>query len=337
MKSRKVIIHGKEDVDIIEEELTSLADGEALIETELSLISAGTELSRVFALKKGASYPVYPGYCSVGRVLETGKNVRDVKPGDKVLFSAPHGSLHNFDPSRSDGGVLFRLDEKTPSEKAVYLEMCWIAMNGILPVDVKLMDKVAIFGAGTLGIILAQYYQLMGCETYILDPVRERCELAERNGVINTLSCPASQQVSELMQATEGEGVDIAVDATGLSKAIETAIEVTRKYGTVVLLGSPREEQIDNVSIPFYSIHSKMLNVVGALNRRYSFTEQPGTRISMKRTLKYMEKLINDGKLSLEGFISHRIDPDKDRLLEAYRGLMYKKNEYTGVIINWKK
>ena len=66
MLARKVVIYGKEDVRIVSEKIDpeKIGDNEILFETEISFISAGTELSRVFALKKGATYPVYPGYCS---------------------------------------------------------------------------------------------------------------------------------------------------------------------------------------------------------------------------------------------------------------------------------
>ncbi|TXT16286.1 MAG: Chlorophyll synthesis pathway protein BchC, partial [Erysipelotrichaceae bacterium] len=64
MKIRSVIIHGVKDVSIVEEELNleTMNPYMCLIENTVSFISPGTELSRVFGLKVGATYPVRPGY-----------------------------------------------------------------------------------------------------------------------------------------------------------------------------------------------------------------------------------------------------------------------------------
>ncbi len=334
MKSRRVIIYDKEDVRVEQQELEPLPQDCVRIETEYSLISAGTELSRVFKLKEGATYPVYPGYSAVGRITES--NIKGFSPGDRVLFSGTHSSHHNFNPANSDGSILFKLKEETDPEKATYISMGWIAMNAILPVDVKLGDTVAIFGLGTLGTFAALYYQLMGTRVICFEPNENRAATAAKAGVREIVTCDPREQVSEFFRLVPGDGADIAVDAAGISACIETAIQVTGKYGQVVLLGSPRQPLQDNVSVPFYSIHSKDLKVIGALNRLYEFDMTPGSRRYKKRYLELIENLINEGKLPVELFISHEVSPDAAELLEAYRGLMYRQEEYTGVVIKWK-
>lgn len=333
MLSKRVVIREKEDIAIEEAELSELQIGECRIQTAYSLISAGTELSRVFRLKEGAKYPVYPGYCSTGTVLQSA--IEGFEAGDHVLFSGPHASMHNFDPHKSDGSILYRLDPRTDMKKASYMVMCWIALNGILPADVKIGDTVAVFGLGTLGIITALYYQMAGCRVIGLEPSVTRAQLAEKAGVREVICCPADQQTDRLNALALKDGTDISVDATGISVCIEKAIQITGANGQVILLGSPRQPYQTNASLSFYAAHAKMLKIIGALNRRYSFEAQPGSRISMKRYLNYIEGLINDGKLPVELFISHQIQPQADQLLEAYRGLMYDKDSYTGVIIRW--
>lgn len=339
MLARKVVIYGKEDVRIVSEKIDpeKIGDNEILFETEISFISAGTELSRVFALKKGATYPVYPGYCSVGRVLKTGRNVSNLKEGDRIVCSAPHASLSMFDPAKSDGGVVFKISDETSSKEAVFMTMERIALNAILPVDVKFNDKVIVMGLGTLGIITALYYQMMGCEVTAFETFGNRARLAERMGVRKVISCPLDEQVRTYLSSIDTDGADIAVDCSGYSGCILNAIEMTGKYGQVVLLGSPREEYDANVSVPFYTIHSKMLTVIGALNRRFNNAPVAGTRINMNRSMADLEKMMIDGRLHLSTLISHEIEPDEKQLLEAYRGLMYDRDNYTGVIIDWKK
>ena len=339
MKARKVVIYGKEDVKIIEQDIneSDLGSSEVLIKTEVSLISAGTELSRVFALKKGATYPVYPGYCSVGRVIKAGNAIKGLSEGDKVVFSGSHASAQIFDPSKSDGGILFKLKDETNSKDASFMVMCWIALNGILPAKVNIGDNVVIMGLGTLGIITALYYQMAGCSVLCFDLSETRCKLAKEMGVKNVSNCAVNEQIETAEKCFGKCGADIAVDATGNSHCIMAAVKMTGKYGQIVLLGSPREEVDANVSVPFYEIHSKMLTVIGALNRKYPFEPVVGNRISMHRYLGYIENLLNEGKLPVNKIISHVIEPDEEVLLDSYRGLMYKKDEYTGVVIDWSR
>ncbi|MGN1343457.1 MAG: zinc-binding dehydrogenase, partial [Traorella sp.] len=255
MKSKNVIINGVEDISIVEKELNEqLNEQEYLIETEVSLISAGTELSRVFGLKKGAKYPSAPGYCSVGKVLKCGNKSSSIQPDDRVLFSAPHGSAHVFDPAKSDGGILYKLNPETSSVDGTFLMMCWIAMNGILPVDVKLSDTVAIVGLGTLGLVCSVYYKQMGCDVIAIDPVKKRGDVARSLGIENVVDCRVEQQYEEVMKLTNQRGVDIVVDASGLSSCIEFAVKIAAMYGQVVLMGSPRVDYVTNVTPTFNAI-----------------------------------------------------------------------------------
>ncbi|KAF0222064.1 MAG: Chlorophyll synthesis pathway protein, partial [Erysipelotrichaceae bacterium] len=109
MKIRSVIVHGVKDVSVVEEELDleSIKASECLIENTVSFISPGTELSRVFGLKVGATYPVRPGYCSIGTVTKKGDKVKNVEIGDKVIHSGQHASMYLYDQSNSESGNLY--------------------------------------------------------------------------------------------------------------------------------------------------------------------------------------------------------------------------------------
>lgn len=339
MEAKRVVINGVQDVAVETYELDPqmIRPKECLIETEVSLISAGTELSRVFGLKQGATYPAYPGYCSVGKIRKIGNEVSEVKEGDRVLFSAPHASLQFFDREQSDGGVLYRLDEQTTPQEGAFLMMAWIAMNGILPAEVKLGDTVVVMGMGTLGLICAIYYQQMGVRVIALEPVKHRADIARKAGIREVLDCEGEEQFKQVMQLTAQHGADIVIDATGLSACIETGLQIAAKYGQVLLMGSPRTPWESNVTNAFSAIHMKMLTVIGCLNRRYSFDENIGTRLSMRKSMRYIEDLLQKKIIDVNVFISHHVEPDAQALMDAYDGLMHHKDIYTGVIIDWKK
>ncbi len=272
---KRVKINGIEDIELEQFELCeNLIEEECIIKTSFSMISPGTELSRVFGLKKGATYPVYPGYCSVGTVKQKAEGFDMVSVGDRVLFSAPHGSCQVFNYLKSDGKILYKLNPKLSDEEGCFLMMCWIALNGILPVDVKVGSTVGIFGMGNLGIILALIYQNSGCKVYGIDPVKSRCEHATKMGLKHVIDCEPSKQKEEIQSLTNKEGFEIVVDASGMSKCIEVCIDSASVFGQVVLLGSPRESYQTDMTPIFNQIHTKMLKVIGAMNRRYPYFKQ---------------------------------------------------------------
>ena len=339
MNQKSVIIRGVKDVGIESQEFErrNIGVDECLIETEVSLISPGTELSRVFGLKQGATYPVYPGYCSVGQVLEVGDNIDGITSGDRVLFSGPHKNIQYYDKNKSDGGILYRLEPETKAENGALLMMSWIAMNGILPVDVKSQDTVLINGLGTLGLILVILYKQMGVQVIACDPEEHRALLAKKFGADTVLFGSIDTFSRRIMEATDYEGVNIAVEASGYSSGIETCIEATSYLGTILLLGSPRTAYELDVTPMFNAIHTKMLHIIGAMNRRYPYEESVGSKLSIKRSMKYLERLLNEGVINSDDFISHRVNADAEELFKAYDGLMNDKNNYTGVIIDWRK
>jgi 2-desacetyl-2-hydroxyethyl bacteriochlorophyllide A dehydrogenase len=336
MKRHAIIIDAPKHVRLIEEPLPEkpLNPHECLLETRVSMISPGTELSRAFGLKPGATYPVYPGYCSVGVIRAKGEGLSAFEVGDRVLFSGPHASLQVFDVNRSDGGVLYRLDPRLSDEEGAFLMMGWIAMNGILNAEVKLTDTVAIYGLGNLGLVLALLYKAMGVKVIGLDPVKERANTARTAGLVHIVDGAPAEQVKAVMALTEGRGADIVVDATGLSAAIVNAIASAAKHGQVILLGSPREAFVTDITPTLNTIHMKLLKVIGALNRGFPYEEAPGSRLSIHKGLNTLSELLITKTLDINLFITHRIAPQD--IWSAYDALMNDKAHTQGIIIQWK-
>ncbi len=338
MLSKFVIITAKGKAEIQTEQIdtTELKPNEAIIDTSTSLISAGTELSRVFAIKEGFSYPVRPGYSSIGTVVKKGEGLEDLKIGDKVFYTGRHASVNRF--SRSDktqGPKIFKIPEDMDDSEASLICLGLVAMNGVNATDIKLGDTLAVFGLGTIGMMAALLYQELGARVIAVDPVVSRCQLAKDLGIKEVLDCAADQQVEQLKKMTNGRGVDIGVDVTGVSQAIENVILATGLHGQVVLLGSPRAAYTTNVTSILNHIHMKMIKVMGAFNNLNPLYEKEGSRICVERDFKMITERIYDRRINAKKIISHIIKPEE--IERAYHGLMYEKEEYRCVVIDWHK
>lgn len=334
MRSRFVQLDAIGKSSLQEEQVDGigLKDNEALIKAEYSLISAGTELSRAYGLKKGFSYPVRPGYCLVGRILEKGKDIRAEK-GELVYANAPHGSLVRWsDSGKTQGPMIMRLPQDIDPLCASIINLVLVSLQGVNSTKVRIGDRVAVFGLGSIGIITALLYQLMGCEVLGLDPVVERCELAQSLGLKKTSHSALQQEVIDGF--TNGEKADITVDVTGLSPVIIEAVKATRNYGQVLLLGSPRQSHECDVTPLLSAIHMKDLQVIGGFNQTVPVYPVEGSSQSVKRNFDLACKLIMDGRLPIRKLIGKVIDP-KD-CEKAYYELMYEKGNGALIAYDWR-
>lgn len=310
--------------------IEDLSDNEAIISSEYSLISAGTELSRAYGLKKGFSYPVRPGYSLVGTVIKKGKDI-EAEIGERVFANAPHASIVRWkNEDDVQGPLILRLPSGLDPKAATFINLGLVALQGVNLSEVKAGFKVGVFGLGSIGILTAMIYKKLGCRVIGFDPVESRCRLAEELGLENTISSDYQEKISEL---TEDKGFDICVDASGLSNVIIDCINYTKRYGQVILLGSPRVSFECDITPVFSAIHMKDLKVIGAFNNTVPVKVQNGSDDSMMRNFEIICDLFINGDIRVEKLISSLCDPKECE--KAYYNLMYDKENYSSIIFDW--
>lgn len=339
MERRFVILTGKAQAEIHSEPFDvnqELKDNEAIIDTTTTMISAGTELSRVYAIKQGFSYPVYPGYTAVGKVLRKGKGLTHLEVGDRVFYSGPHASINKYSHvGTTQGAKILKIDERMSDTQACMIQMGLIAMNAVTACHGNLTDTVAVYGLGTIGIVAALLLQKQGMRVICFDPVETRCQEARNAGLKECYSVAADKQIETLKQLTNGKGAEISVDVSGISPAIVNAILGTAKYGQVILLGSPRASFSCDITPVLNAIHMKMLDVKGAFNQLNPFPQTDGTRQNVLKDFETVQRLILDGTIDADKLISHVIAPEE--IMSAYHGLMHEKELWHCAVIDWTK
>ncbi|MBO4919564.1 MAG: zinc-binding alcohol dehydrogenase [Erysipelotrichaceae bacterium] len=329
MKNYYVELTGIGESHLNEEEIPTedLNDNEALIKAEYSMISSGTELSRAFGLKKGFSYPVRPGYCMVGRVLEKGKDIKAEK-GDLVFVNAPHASLvRRTHGNLVQGPLIFRLPQDIDPIEATAINLLLVAIQGVNLSSVRLGSRVGVFGLGNIGILVACMYKKLGCDVTGIDPVQERCDLAKSMGIEKTV---CAQDPKEFLQ----KAFDISIDVTGLSPVIIHCVENTVNYGEVILLGSPRQSYECDITPLLSMIHMKNLTVKGAFNNTTPVEAVSGSNDSLENNLRKVCELICNKDIDISRLISKVIDP-KD-CEQAYYDLMYNKDKVNLIVYDWR-
>jgi threonine dehydrogenase-like Zn-dependent dehydrogenase len=173
-----------------------------------------------------------------------------------------------------------------------------------------------------------------GCHPVIgIDAVAMRRAAAKAAGADHLID-PAKGDVRQQLTAALGtRGAEIVADATGVPDAIPTAMSLACDGGQVVVVGSPRGKA-QNVN--FYDdLHRRYIEVTGAHGNM--LFEPAHARLAgawdIDKAQRWLLAELAAGRLSLAGLITHKINPQE--LGTAYEGLLKKKDEYLGVIVEW--
>ena len=312
------------------DEIKIASPEDILIETNASIISTGTELSIWAGLESWAPLPYTPGYGSVGTILEVGDSVNDLKEGDTIFTHGPHQKFalaKNYAQKIPKG-----LDPKV----AVFTRMGGVAITSVMVSNAKIGDNVAVCGLGLVGNLAAQMFRLAGCNVIGIDVSSAKLESAKSCGIELVID-GSSNVMNQIMELTNGHGVDTFVDATGVSKVIIESVDAISAGGECILLGTPRGNYQTDVVPLLRKIHIANTNIQikGAHEwkfPRYKFQTQ-NSQTSIERNNEKLLQFFSDGKLNTEPLLSHLVTPEEAPT--AYEALKNKDENYFGVVINW--
>jgi len=230
--------------------------------------------------------PLTLGHEVAGVIEQTGEEVTNVKPGDRVCvhYLATCGQCahclrgnEQFCTAGAmmgkyrDGGYaefvvmparsVFRLPEEIPFEQGAIM-MCSSAtsLHALNKARLRAGESVAIFGVGGLGLSALQLAKVMGArEVYAVDIRLRKLALAERFGAV-PVNAAACEPVAELGQLTGGRGVDVALELIGLPLTMRQAVRSLAIQGRAALAGIT-----DNTFevAPYLEVLNKEAEIIG--------------------------------------------------------------------------
>ena len=206
-----------------------------------------------------------------------------------------------------------------------------VSMQSVRLAGVKLGEHVAVFGQGLFGQFASQIAGLDGAVTAIaVDVLDSRLEIARRHGATHVVNPSREDLAERIAAATDGHGVDVAIEATGDPLVINDALHVAAWLGRVILLGSPRGRlEID----PYTDIHSKGVAVIGAHSDTTAREANVFHRWTDGAHRSLVLELLRQGRLEADGLITTRVPADEAPGM--YPALMNHPEDHLGVIIQW--
>ena len=311
----------------------SIGDYDVLVEIKQSAVCGADGLLYDWTYK--GRFPVETprvlGHEGSGIVAETGKNVKNVKPGDRVTVESIIGcgscyycqrGLSNLCPQWDHVGITMDgtfakylkvvahavhvLPENVSFAAGALVEPLSITVNTFDNIKVCLGDTVAIIGPGVQGLIHTQAARAVGASKVIvagLEQDKQRLEMAKQFGADEIIVSDRENAVEKIMDLTQGIGADVVIEVGGTPEAFKIAFDSVRGRGQIASLGYSLHGELEPIRLARQEI--RFTGVIGSVRKHYS------------QALQWLES----GKVDMEALVSHRLSLD-----EAEKGIGLMKD-----------
>ena len=333
---RAAVLYNIRDLRLEDVSTPEFSTDEVLIKVNATGV-CGTDI-HIYRGEWKTSMPIILGHEFSGVIVETGRDVKNLKVGDPVVAEPNilcgscyfcrmsernyfcenlkatgvtiNGAFAEYVKTKAEN--VYKVTEGFNLDEAALIEPLACCVRGIDQAKVRTGDTVAIVGAGPIGLILLQLVKLAGASMVIQTDMEDaRLKLARDLGADHTINVAEEDPVEAIKRLTGGYGVDVAIEAVGSPKAITQAMKATRRGGRLNIFGVSPEDAVWEVK-PF-ELYEKELTITTSY--RSSFTFQRAVKIALSE------------KVKLKPLISHIF-----RLEEIHRAFEVAEKRLEGAV-----
>lgn len=302
--------------------------GDLRVRTLYSLMSIGTEtivlhqrydpdthFGRMF------SFPQYKtGVQAVGVVEETGDDVAEFEPGDRVFMRMAHGS-HQVLPAEQCSTVPDAIDPKS----ACWCGLAKTAFRASWAGRFDLGEHVLIVGAGPVGQMTTRWAAVAGMhDIAVVDLSDLRLAHAANGGATQTMCGDVEMHGERIAAMNAGAGPALIVDTTGNPAVFRHALAAAAKFGTVVLLGDTGYPQRQCLT-------SDVMTKGLSIQATHDSHDRDGW--TQRRIDDLFFAHVASGRFDLDGLITHEFSPED--CAAAYALAEEQRDRVVGILYDW--
>lgn len=358
----------KGGTSVVDAPAPNISKNNLLINTSVSLISAGTErmlvgfgkaslidkalqqpekvkmvlekvqtdglLTTLDAVQSKLNQPLPLGYCNVGVVSEVGTGIEGYLKGDRVLSNGPHA-----DVVKVPKNLCAKIPEGVSDEAASFTVVASIGLQGIRLVKPTLGECVVVTGVGLIGLLTVQLLKAQGCRVLAIDFDQSKLDLAAQFGAEICNPGKGEDPISAGISFSRGNGVDavIITASTKSNDPVTEAARMSRKRGRIVLVG------VVGLELNRADFYEKELSFQVSCSYgpgRYEADYEakgldyplPFVRWTEQRNFEAVLDMMASGALNVEKLITHRIVFEEAK--EAY-DVLTTDNNALGILLKY--
>lgn len=354
--------------EVVDAPCPTPSPGTLLIDTAVTLISAGTErmlvdfgrasyldkarqqpekvrmvldkvateglLTTIDAVRSKLGQPLTLGYSNVGRVHAVGSGVEGFKPGDRVVSNGPHA-----DVVRVPVNLCAKIPDSVSDDEAAFVVVASIGLQGIRLAKPTLGECFVVTGTGLIGLLTIQLLRAHGCRVLAIDFDFARLALAKQFGAEICNPGSGEDPVAVGLAFSRGVGVDgvVITASTKSSDPVMQAARMCRKRGRIILVG------VAGLELNRADFYEKELNFQVSCSygpgRYDSSYEERGNdypigfvRWTEQRNFIAVLDMLADGRLDVKPLITHRFE--FERAADAYQ-LLTSEKATLGILLDY--
>jgi len=259
--------------------------------------------------------PLVLGHECSGVIVDKGPAVKHLEVGDRVIIepAAPCRTCDYCKVGRynicenlrfmgtppTDGAFVeyltwpsdfvYKMPDTMSLEEGALIEPFSVALYSVKRGGLSPGDRVAILGAGTIGLMTLLATLACGAsEVFITDIVDSKLKLAEELGATAAINVYKEDPIKTIKYLTNGKGPDIVFDAVGIERTFTQALNLVKIGGKVVVIGLGFG---DLTTSPIINIPCKEINVIGIL--RYANVFPQAIRLAASKKLPLVKLITN--------------------------------------------
>ena len=263
MKRKQIFFTQIGKAELLEVDMPDIENDGVLAKMEYTVVSGGTERACLMGAKNTwQKFPMSLGYCGVGTAIKVGSDVKGIKEGDRVLVY--HGNHADYN-IRKENEITKVENDDVASLEAAFVIIASMGLGGVRKLELELGESAMVMGQGLLGIFATQFCRLSGANPVIAaDLNEERRKLALQLGADYAFDPSDKDFVEKVREVTKGKGVNGCVEVTGISAAMNQALECASWQGRISLLGCTR---VSDSAVDYYQqVHRPGVKLIGAHN-----------------------------------------------------------------------
>lgn len=320
MKTAVMLGVGK--MDVIERPIPVPKENEVLVKIE-NVGICGSDL-HYYEIGRGScgeiEYPFVLGHESAGTVVEVGSKVKKIKVGDRValepgttcgecefcktgrynlcekvrFFATPpvDGVFQEY--VAHEANMCFKLPDHVSTEEGALIEPLAVGFHAAKQGGAELGKTAAVMGAGCIGLVTLMALKALGVsEVYISDIMQKRLDKAKELGATEAINSKETNPVERIRELTDGRGVDIVIECSGVEMCANQGIEMLVRGGTLVQVAYSRSGMMNlNTGL----LCDKELTIKSVFRYRHIYP--------------LAIKAVAEGKVNLKGIVTNRFDLD---------------------------